>query len=194
MGFLSILSFAHKCIEERLKPGDAAIDATAGNGNDTVFMARLLTGGGHLYSMDIQQAALDHTRRKLEAEPAESRERVSLHLGSHAYMASIVPPEHHGKVGAVMFNLGYLPGQDHAVITTAESTLPALEAAFELLRPGGIITVVVYPGHPGGEREAAAVTEWFESRPQSMAQSFCYRFMNQRNSPPFLLAVEKRHS
>ena len=32
MGFLSVLSFAHKLVSERLRPGDIALDATAGTG------------------------------------------------------------------------------------------------------------------------------------------------------------------
>ncbi len=87
---------------------------------------------------------------------------------------------------------GICPGPEHATITQPDSTVTALEAAARLIRRGGIITAVLYTGHPGGEEEAAAVEQWASELPQKQFQVLQYRFMNQINRPPYLIAVEKR--
>ncbi|AEI39311.1 class I SAM-dependent methyltransferase [Paenibacillus mucilaginosus] len=192
MGFLSILSFAHKLVEERLHPGDTAVDATAGNGNDTLFLARLVGGTGTVHAFDVQPRALEQTALRLGRELPEGQQRVHLHLRSHGEMERVLPEEARGRVAAVMFNLGYLPGDDHATVTLPESTLEALQASAKLLRRGGIITAVLYTGHPGGREEADAVEKWAAGLSQREFQVLQYRFVNQVHSPPYLIAVEKR--
>jgi hypothetical protein len=97
-----------------------------------------------------------------------------------------------GKLGVIMFNLGYLPGSDHSITTEPKSTLDALREGVTLLRPGGLITVVAYPGHEGGATETEAVSDWSSALPQDSFRVLSYRFVNQRNDPPRLFAVEKR--
>ncbi len=146
---------AHREVAAVLRPGDAAVDATAGNGHDTVFLAGLVGGTGTVIAFDVQAQAIASTRERLAA--AGLLERVELVHGSHAGIAEHAAP---GSVAAVMFNLGYLPGGDHSLITRREETLAALEAAMAVLRPGGLLTIVCYPGHPGGDEESAAVVAW----------------------------------
>jgi SAM-dependent methyltransferase len=190
MGFLSILSCAHKLIAERIAPGEAVVDATAGNGIDTLFLAKLVGANGLVYAFDIQQQAIDKTRMRLDKEQPD-HSNVRLLLCSHARLREMLPESVHGTVGAVMFNLGYLPGDDHRRFTRPESTLPALAQAAGLLRQGGVLTIALYTGHEGGESEAAAVREWAENLPQQQFQVLEYRFINQKNNPPYLIAVEK---
>jgi hypothetical protein len=59
-----------------------------------------------------------------------------------------------------MFNLGYLPGGDKHLITQTESTLVALQSAGKLLAKDGLLTIMAYPGHPGGDDEALKVAQW----------------------------------
>ncbi|CAG7646794.1 class I SAM-dependent methyltransferase [Paenibacillus allorhizosphaerae] len=190
MGFVSILSFTHQLVKERVSPGDTAVDATAGNGVDTLFLAALVGPNGVVHAVDVQAQALRNTATRLnEALPDH---RTLLHHRSHAELQSIVPTDRWGQVAAVMFNLGYLPGDDHATVTQPDSTLTALAAAAEAIRRGGIITVVLYTGHPGGKEEANAVEAWAAALPQKAYQVLQYRFFNQKNNPPYLLAIEKR--
>ncbi|CAG7626663.1 hypothetical protein PAESOLCIP111_02837 [Paenibacillus solanacearum] len=191
MGFVSILSFTHQLVKERVQPGDPAVDATAGNGVDTLFLAKLVGENGTVHAVDIQEQALRNTAARLDAA-LPAAHRTVLHHRSHAELADIVPADQWGQVAAVMFNLGYLPGDDHATVTLTESTLTALAAAAEAIRPGGIITIVLYTGHPGGREEADAVEAWAAALPQNRYQVLQYRFFNQKNSPPYLLAIEKR--
>lgn len=192
MGFVSVLGFAHQLIGQRVQPGDTAVDATLGNGVDTVFLARLAGRRGRVYGFDIQQQALDQTKMRLEKELPDASSSVHLNLCSHAFMESAVPENHHGKVAAVTFNLGYLPGADPSTITKQESTIPALEAALRLLRKGGIATIVLYSGHDGGSEEAAAVEAWAQELSLAAFQVLRYQFMNTSAHAPYLLALEKR--
>ncbi|QDH22455.1 class I SAM-dependent methyltransferase [Saccharibacillus brassicae] len=204
MGFVSVLNFTQQLIQKRLQPGEIAIDATVGTGADLVFLARLAKTRGRVYGFDVQQAALDQARERLDREREaddgpDRRSRkagaklasVELLLRSHAEMAEALPPDCRGRVGAVMFNLGYLPGaEDSRVMTTPASTLPALEAALSLLRPKGILTAVLYPAHDGGGVEAAAVERWASELPGAQARVISYR-QPQRPAAPYLIAVEK---
>jgi predicted methyltransferase len=195
MGFLSVLTMAQRWTAERAAsaPGGLAIDATAGGGVDTLFLARTVGPKGRVFAFDIQEAALERTGRRLAdaAAAGEALAPVELLLAGHERMAELVPPEAHGNIRAVMFNLGYLPGGDAGVITRPHTTLAALDAALELLAPGGALTAVLYPGHPGGDAEAAAVERWFSDLPSVRAQAVLYRYP-QKPAAPYLVALEKK--
>lgn len=145
---------AHAIIRQVVRPGDVAIDATAGNGHDTKFLAELVGETGQVFAFDIQPEALLRTATLLD-EAALAR--VHLVPGDHAELKSFIPSEHHGRIAAVMFNLGYLPGGNRSLATRTDSTLKAIRSALEILQPGGVLTVIAYTGHPGGTAEAIAV-------------------------------------
>lgn len=212
MGLLSVLSFAQKLVEDRVAPGDIVIDATVGTGVDTLFLAKTVGCAGTVYGFDVQPLALALTRERLDAAAqaapsaagargprgragASGLAEARLLLRSHAELAAALPAAVHGHVAAVMFNLGYLPVAEidpsARVITLAETTLPALEAALTVLRPGGVATVVVYPGHEGGDLEGNAVEAWAAQLPSHTAQVAMYRML-QRRTAPFLIVIEKR--
>ncbi|HKJ87699.1 MAG TPA: class I SAM-dependent methyltransferase [Gammaproteobacteria bacterium] len=153
---------SHEAVRACLFPGALAVDATVGNGHDTLFLARAVGSGGRVEGLDIQASALTAARERLEQ--AGALDRVRLHQGGHEALLRILPEAARGRVRAVMFNLGYLPGGDKGVVTRPDSTLAGLEAAAGLLAPGGRIAVVGYPGHPGGAEECEAVSEWARKR------------------------------
>jgi predicted methyltransferase len=192
LGLLSVLSQAQRLVTERVRPGDIVVDATAGNGVDTLFLSRLAGAGGKVFAFDVQAAALEQTRERLHAatDQAMLAPVTLLHTG-HEHMAQRIPETYHGHIAAVMFNLGYLPGAEQSVITKPPSTLAALQAAMQLLRMDGILTVVVYPGHEGGQEEAQAVETWASALPPALAQSIIYRFP-QKPAAPYLVALNKR--
>lgn len=154
----SLTQQAQDALRRVIRPGDIVIDATAGNGHDTRFLAEQVGSTGRVYAFDVQRDALEQTERRL---PAELRAAVTLLQHDHARLADVLPVAEHGRMAAVMFNLGYLPGGDHRVITQTASTLAALEAARDWLRPGGMLSVIAYPGHAGGAEETRAVSDWF---------------------------------
>ena len=124
---------AKDVLRQAVREGDRVADATMGNGHDTLFLAELVGPEGHVDAFDIQEGALKSTAELLEAHGLQSR--VTLFRRSHAEIAEAVS----GNLSAVVFNLGWLPGGDHAVTTRCESTRTAILAALELLRPGGVL-------------------------------------------------------
>ena len=173
-------------LNEQLRPGALAVDATMGNGHDTLFLAQLVGPLGHVWAFDVQECALTNTLARLEAEKVQ--DRVTLFLDSHARMAEHVPQ----AVDAVVFNLGWLPGQEHAVTTRAETTVEALNAAHSLLKPGGLITICVYPGHPEGMRELEAVTDWCRGLSDRQYDAVSRGYENISARPPRLFAIVKK--
>ena len=158
-----LTEIAHDVIAGHVHAGDIVIDATMGNGHDTCFLAQHVGETGHVYAFDLQQQAIDQTRARLETH--RTAEQVTLINGDHAEMGRLLPPAMAGTVSAVVFNLGYLPGGDKSVTTRSESTLNALDASLELIKPGGIISLLVYVGHPGGKEEDEAIREWLGRLP-----------------------------
>jgi Predicted S-adenosylmethionine-dependent methyltransferase involved in cell envelope biogenesis len=157
---ISLVEKAHELTGARLRPGAIAIDATVGNGYDTLFLLQQIAPSGRVYGFDIQQSALESARGRIENPVLLNC--LSLFHHSHARMEDIIPKPDHGLINVIMFNLGYLPGGDKAITTRSESTLAALSAASRLLSPQGIITIVAYPGHEGGGQETEQVRHWCE--------------------------------
>lgn len=156
---MPLVDHAHTALAEVVRPGDVVVDATAGNGHDTVALARLVGPNGRVYAFDIQPVALTRTADRLKEAAFDN---VTLLLHDHAELRDALPSEHHGHLAAVVFNLGYLPRADKQVVTHPDTTLPALRAAVELLRPGGLLSVLGYQGHATGGDEVAAVRAEFE--------------------------------
>lgn len=178
---------AHRELAAVIRAGDLVIDATAGNGHDTVFLAERVGEGGRVIAFDIQAEAIASTRVRLDA--AGLVDRVTLVEGSHARISREAAP---GSVAAVVFNLGYLPGSDHAVITRREETLSATEQALEVLRPGGLLAIVCYPGHPGGDEESAAVLAWAQGLEGAAYGCELIRREDTLRPAPFLILVRKK--
>jgi len=192
MALPSILDAAHSFVAQSITPSDFVIDATVGNGHDTLFLLREVGAEGRVVGFDIQPEALDATRDRVRRHAPETMERLRLVHDGHESMIEHLSDTVVGHVGAVMFNLGYLPGGDHSIITEPDSTCQALDVSAEVLRPGGVITIVAYSGHAGGEEEVRAVEAWGADRPQDTFRTLSYRFVNQSNDPPRLFVVEKR--
>lgn len=183
------LDYVHDVLGLRLSSGDFVIDATAGNGHDTLFLARCVAPAGHVLAVDIQARAVESTRERLRE--AGLQRMVDVVEGSHADLRRLTVPDKHGKVRAVMFNLGFLPGSDKDVITQPQTTVAALDAAAALLAPGGLLSILVYSGHAGGAAEAEAVQEWCESRDAGQWHVVQYRQLNRPNNPPWAILAEK---
>lgn len=183
--FRSARFWAAELIEPALYDGARAVDATMGNGQHTLWLCRKVGEAGRVYAFDVQPEAVARTRQRLE--DAGVAQRAELNCLGHERMAEVVP----GPVDVVMFNLGWLPGAAHAVTTRTETTLLAVNAALGLLKPDGLLTVCVYPGHPEGTRELEALTHWAETLDPRRFDALLRRYMNQPNDPPQLIAVKR---
>jgi 16S rRNA C1402 N4-methylase RsmH len=188
------VQWSHVILSPRLRAGDAVVDATAGNGHDTVFLAQHVLPGGLVFAFDVQQEAVEATRRQIENWKSElgDNQSITLHHAGHERMAELLPPELCGHLRAVMFNLGYLPGGEKTLITRVDTTLSALEQALEWLAGDGVLTVVVYPGHEGGRQEADVVERWMVALPSDRFEAQRLGYVNFKPTTPFCLAVRKR--
>lgn len=174
---------AHVRVRAVVKPRETVVDATAGNGNDTVFLTRLVGSSGRVIAFDPDPQARVETENRLRANDLPL---PHFHSASHAEMEQFVPP----GIAAVMFNLGYRPGGDHNRTTESESTVAALAAACRLVRPGGIVTVLAYVGHKGGRAEADAVRAFCNSLP---VEEFTVTIASAESErSPRLYAITKR--
>lgn len=182
------LHFSHTLLKEILQPGDQVVDATMGNGYDTVFMAELIGKTGHVYSFDIQQQAIDSTQEKLKA--ANLTERTTLFLQGHETLGQVISINQPIKAG--IFNLGYLPQSDKEIITLPQTTKQAMEEILARLVPKGRLILVVYYGHVGGENELDMVQEFCQQLSQEQYNVLTYQFINQKNQPPILYCIEKK--
>lgn len=179
-------ALVQQILREILREGDLVIDATAGNGHDTLFLADCVGSSGRVLAFDVQAAAITSARAKVEQ--TGFAERVDFFQESHEHMESHAVKD---SVAAIMFNLGYLPGDDHALTTETATTLAALEAAVRLLKPDGILSVVCYPGHTSGVLEAGAVENWMTSQATKGWRIAKYGAIATRRPAPFLLLAQR---
>lgn len=162
---LNIVAEAHRQIAAVLREGDEVLDATCGNGHDTAFLARTVGPSGKVYAVDIQEQALTSTRALLDRE--RLLRRVTLIHGNHSSLNDILP-QGSGPFRAIMYNLGFLPLSDKAVVTRADTTIRSLRQALGLLAPGGMISIAAYRGHDEGAEEAQAIVGWAEELPEDI--------------------------
>lgn len=184
-GLRGAVALSHFFLRERVGPGDRVLDATCGNGHDTLLLARQVGSFGRVWAFDVQTSALESTHALLSA--AGCRNQTELVASGHERLAEFVTE----PLRAAVFNLGYRPGGDRNIATAAAHTVAALRQAAELLLPGGIITVCIYTGHDGGQEEADAVEEWSSSLPPQLFNAWRNRQVNRPGTAPYLLLVEK---
>ncbi|MCL2495786.1 MAG: rRNA methyltransferase [Clostridiales bacterium] len=165
-------------------PGDTVIDATAGWGRDTCFLAALVGETGQVWSFDIQEQACLATAEALLRQGLSAQVRVV--CDDHANIADYNIPQ----VKAAVFNLGWLPGSDHSVVSGGSGVILAMEAVLDKLKIGGIIVVVTYPGHAAGAEETAALRNWVAKLPAARAQTMQITFPS-KELAPLVIVIEK---
>lgn len=180
-----VLPYAKTLLSQVISEGDIAVDGTAGNGHDTLFLAQLVGDKGQVYAFDIQQQAVEATRNRLKEHGLEHRAHVI--LDGHEKLSQYVE----GEIAGAIFNLGYLPGGNHEIVTKGETTISAIRQLLDKLKIGGIIVLVIYHGHEGGKEEKDAVIQYVSELPQKYVHVLRYEFINQKNNPPFIIALEK---
>ena len=183
-----LTELAQRALAQQLRLGDCAIDATLGNGHDCLLLAQCVGATGQVLGCDIQAAALHATRERLGA----LQQRVQLYHCGHEQLAARLPSALKGQIRALVFNLGYLPGADHHCITHGATTLAALDSLTPWLATDGVISIMAYPGHAGGEQELQMLLDW-------LAQQHTWRWQQhssqglQRRGPEWLWLSRADH-
>ena len=181
------LRFSHDILKDSIVKGDHVIDATVGNGNDTTLLAQLVGPFGKVYGFDIQEEAIKATKEKLLL--TGQLPQVDLIQDGHENLEQYLEKDE--QISAAVFNLGYLPKGDKTVITKPETTIKAIKESLKLLRKQGVVSIMIYSGHEGGETEKEAVDEFVRQLPQKEYQVLAYQFINQINQPPYLYLIQK---
>ena len=172
-------------ILKHLKAGDVAVDFTMGNGYDTEFLSRTVGEHGHVYAFDIQKAAVESTQARLESVDCPKNYTL-IHDSHHRVKDYVKTP-----IKAGMFNLGWLPGGDKSITTLRETTLPAIEAAIDLLDRDAILNVAVYPGHEEGDAEGKMICEYLAGISRHKVCATKVNILNSPTSPYFIMIETK---
>lgn len=166
--------------------GDTVVDFTMGNGHDTEFLSKTVGESGHVYAFDIQPSAVESTRLRLEQ--SDCPKNYTLICDSHHNVKKYVTC----KIKGGMFNLGWLPGGDKSITTMRETTLPAIEAAIDLLDDDAILNIAVYPGHPEGDAEGKLIEEYLGGLSRHFVCATKVKIVNSESSPYFFMIETKK--
>ena len=190
--FPSPIPMAHQLWKQVLSSGDIAIDATMGNGKDTLMLAKYLTslGGGTVLSFDIQEKALYNTEALLKEHLPSYQTIDHLLLRSHAEFPENIQPE---SVKLIVYNLGYLPGGNKTLTTMTATTLQSVEKALSLLCHVGVLSLTCYPGHPEGKKEWHALQALLTNLPKNLYCVTHHQWMNRHDSPTLILIQKGLH-
>jgi 16S rRNA C1402 N4-methylase RsmH len=178
----------HQHLQKIIQHGDTLIDATAGNGHDTLFLAQCVGKAGRIFAFDVQQQALKSAQTHLQQHHITTP--VTWINAGHEQMLKHIPQTLHGQIKAITFNLGYLPHTDKSITTCPHTTLPALKASLSLLKSGGTLSVLAYTGHDGGRDEAEAVKAWAETLHNDFDINITIP-QNTKFSPPEWVCIQK---
>ena len=182
---LRLLDLQKQLILSHLGGGDVAVDFTMGNGYDTEFLSKTVGERGHVYAFDIQEQAVASTAAHLRESGCP--DNYTLIHASHHTVKDYVK----GPIKAGMFNLGYLPGGDKSITTMRATTMPAIEAAIELLGPKSILSVAIYPGHEEGDAEGKMVSEYLSTLDRFRVSVAQIKIINSPTSPYFMVVETK---
>ena len=165
---MNLTALVHKKLADFFenRPLNFAVDATVGRGRDALFLYKLLSDTGTVFGFDIQESALEESDRLLESYISEnnSTAQKKFFLKSHSEMLETLPVESIGKIGAICFNLGWLPLSDHSISTNSSTTLEALEQSLKVMERGNsVLSVLSYRGHTGGYEEFEVVRNFFSN-------------------------------
>ena len=216
---ISVTDRCHKILAKYISEGDTVIDCTAGGGADTLFLAKCVGSDGRVLAFDVQETALNVTEKLLQkngflckrfvssSQPVFSSEiktatksisssnndpSVLLIHDSHEKIGTLFSILSNNAPSVIMYNLGYLPGGDHSIVTKAETTLNAIRASLDVIKENGIISIVTYPGHEEGARENQLINKLLSYLPPDRFEALTIDQTNRSNAPVLYLINKKR--
>jgi len=179
------LRISKEFMKDFVNDGDIVVDATLGNGKDTLDLCKLVGSSGRVYGFDIQELAIENSK-KLLMEHGLLDNAILIH-DSHENVDKYIDE----AIDFAVYNLGYLPNGDKRIITKASSTVASVAKVLDLLKENGIVMIVSYIGHPGGLEEKEALEKFLSQLDQRKYHVLKSEFINQKNSPPLLYLIEK---
>lgn len=184
---MTITDWIHSVLAVSIEEGDFCIDATAGKGNDTLFLSEKVGEQGTVLAFDIQREAIEQAEDKIRK--AGYSNRVKFVLGGHEHMDQYADEE---SAAVILFNLGYLPGGDHNLATRESTTLEAAGKGLSILKKQGVMCICIYSGGDSGFEEKEAVLAWAKNLPAKEYDVISCPFINKPNNPPLPVFIRKR--
>lgn len=183
---LNTIGIVHEWIKNRVMPGDLCMDATAGRGYDTALLCESVGANGQVIAFDIQEDAVDSTKRLLEERGL--LKRAAVYKESHSKMDAYAKKE---SVACIMFNFGYLPGGDHSICTKAKTSIEAIGKGLDLLKKEGIMTLCIYHGGDSGFEEKEALMAYLKTIDSKKYTVVVSELYNKPNYPPIAVLIQK---
>jgi methylase of polypeptide subunit release factors len=131
-----IVKRTHELMLENIK-FDVAIDATVGNGYDTLFLSNHYK---KVIGIDIQELAIKRSKEK-----TKDLSNVEIYLEDFNNISK------YNYANLIVFNLGFLPGSNRKVKTQDYTSNQAILNAYKIL--DGKMLVACYIQHEGGYEE-----------------------------------------
>lgn len=181
-----ITDYCHGIVEQFSEGADLCIDATMGNGTDTLFLCQFSSENGRVIAFDIQEAAIENTGKLLEENNV--RDKAELVLDSHENMDKYAEAD---SVDIIMFNFGYLPGGDHNLATKADSSIAAIEKGLGILKKGGLMTLCIYSGGDSGFEEKDGILEYLKTLNSKKYLVITHEYFNRPNNPPMPVMIKR---
>lgn len=182
---INTISISKEMLKSHISEGDIVLDATVGNGNDTLDLARLVGNNGKVYGFDIQSIAIENTKTLLLEN--NLLDNVILINDNHKNIGDYIKE----PLDLAIYNLGYLPKGDKDIKTDAKNTVMSVCKALSLLKGNGLLIITSYIGHPGGFEEKEALERTLMELDQKRYNVLKNEFINQKNFPPLLYLIEK---
>lgn len=186
MKLSQITFWCHEVIRSQAPEEGVYIDATMGNGSDTLFLCELAGKRGRVLAFDIQDAALQKTAEVLKKHGCA--ERAELICDGHEHMDLYVEEE---SADVICFNFGYLPGGDHAVATKAATSVAAVGKGLRILKRGGMMSLCIYSGGDTGFEEKDRLLAFVKGLPPREYTVILNQYYNRENNPPLPVFIFK---
>lgn len=182
-----ITYWCHEIIRSQAPKGGFYIDATMGNGNDTLLLCELAGKEGSVLAFDIQEKALNTTKELLASHGYI--ERAQLVRDGHEHMDQYAKPR---SADVICFNFGYLPGGDHAIATTPDTSLTAISKGLDILKSNGMMSLCIYSGGDTGFEEKERILRYLKELPAKEYTVIANEYYNRGNNPPMPVFVFKK--
>src|SRR6056297_977572 len=186
MNLMQGVEFSHWLFSNFIDNNKIFVDATCGNGNDTLFLAEKVSSQGKIYAFDIQKEAVQITKEKFDNIDYDFD--IDFIVDGHENIDSYLE----NKIDGIIYNLGYLPGSQKDIKTEKVTTIKSLKKALELLSQVGLIVIVIYTEHQGGNEEKEAVLDFASKLDYKKYNVLHYHFINQKKNPPEVIGIKKR--
>lgn len=184
------VQFQHLIWDRSMENAKVVVDATCGNGHDLLYLAKRAQKGCHLYGIDIQMKAIKSSKDLLQSN--DIAPEVSLTFIHDSHDLALAHQLKDKVIDLMIFNLGYLPGSNHEIITKPHHTIDAIKEGLNKLSKSGVITIVAYPGTPEGMKEMKSLTSYLSDLEQKLYNVCHWQPLNQVNNPPELFILQKR--